>query len=188
MLDPKSAILQALYNRKPDEATRLADQAASLTIWEASALGRTGDVERCLRSDPAAIGAPGADGNFPLGLAAFFGHAQTVRRLLTGGADVGAVARNAMKVQPLHAAVAGRNIEVVRAILGAQPDVNARQQVGYTPLMGAAAAGNREMVDLLLESGANPMLVSEDGKTAADVAREHGHEALAVHLQYPQHA
>ena len=188
MLDPKSVILQALYNRNPGEATRLADQAAALTIWEASALGRTGDVERCLAQDPALVGAEGADGNFPLGLAAFFGHASTVRRLLAAGADISAVARNAMKVQPLHAAVAGRNLEVVRAILSAQPDVNARQQVGYTPLMGAAASGNREMVDLLLESGANPALVSEDGKTAADVAREHGHEALAVHLQHPQHA
>ena len=188
MLDPKSPILQALYTGNPGEAARLADQAASLTIWEASALGRTGDVERCLNADPAAISAPGADGNFPLGLAAFFGHVSTVRRLLAAGADAGAVARNVMKVQPLHAAVAGRNLEVVRAILEARPDVNARQQVGYTPLMGAAAAGNREMVDLLLEAGANPVLVSEDGKTAADVAREHGHDTLAVHLQHLQHA
>ena len=67
-------------------------------------------------------------------------------------------------------------------LLGAGADPNARQQVGYTPLMGAAAAGRDDIADLLLEKGADPALVSEDGKTAADVAREHGHTALADRL------
>jgi uncharacterized protein len=183
MLDPKSAILQALYTQNSDEATRLANQAASLTIWEAAALGRDTDVERCLADEPASLGAAAADGNFPLGLAAFFGHASTVRLLLARGADVRAAAQNAMKVQPLHAAAASRKPEVVRAVLTGHPDVNARQQVGYTPLMGAAAAGSQEMVDLLLDAGGDPTLVTEDGKTAADVATEHGHPDLAHYLQ-----
>lgn len=183
MLDPKSAILHALYTRQPEEAARLAGEAAALTIWEAAALGRDAEVERCLADDPATLGAAAADGHFPLGLAAFFGHPSTVRLLLARGADVGAAARNAMRVQPLHAAAASRNVEAVRAVLTGRPDVNARQQVGYTPLMGAAAAGDREMVDLLLAAGADPTLVSEDGKTAADVANEHGHPAVASYLQ-----
>ena len=183
MLDPKSAILQALYTRQPEEAARLAGEAAALTIWEAAALGRDADVERCLAHDPAALGAAAADGHLPLGLAAFFGHASTVRLLLARGADAGAAARNAMQVQPLHAAAASRNLETVRAVLTGRPDVNARQQLGYTPLMGAAAAGDPEMVDLLLAAGADPTLVSEDGKTAADVANEHGHPAVANYLQ-----
>ena len=78
---------------------------------------------------------------------------------------------------------ASRNLETVRAVLTGRPDVNARQQLGYTPLMGAAAAGDPEMVDLLLAAGADPTLVSEDGKTAADVANEHGHPAVANYLQ-----
>jgi ankyrin repeat protein len=48
--------------------------------------------------------------------------------------------------------------------------------------MGAAAGGQDELVDLLLRHGADPLLVSEDGKTAADVAREHGHARLAERL------
>jgi uncharacterized protein len=183
MLDPKSKILEALYTRQPDEAVRLANHAGSLTIWEAAALGRDADVERSLAGDPTSVAAVAADGHSPLGLAAFFGHASTVRLLLARGADVRATAQNAMRVQPLHAAAASRNVEVVRAVLTGRPDVNARQQVGYTPLMGAAASGLQEMVDLLLGAGADPTLVSEDGKTAADVANEHGHPAVASCLQ-----
>jgi uncharacterized protein len=49
-------------------------------------------------------------------------------------------------------------------------------------LMGAASAGRADLVDLLLQRGADPSLVSEEGKTAADIAREHGHNDLARRL------
>src|SRR5688500_590959 len=118
MLDPQSPILDALYRGRPDEAAHLADdRAPELTIWEAAALGRDADVERLLAAEPARANACAADGHYPLGLAAFFGRAATVRRLLAAGADARAAANNAMKVQPLHAAVAGRNAEAVAAIL-----------------------------------------------------------------------
>lgn len=183
MLDPKSEILAALYQRDTDGANRLADAADSLTIWEAAALGRDAVADRALSADPAAQNLAGADGNVPLGLAAFFGHGSTVRLLLERGADVHAVAQNFMRVQPLHAAVGGRCAEAVEAILAHGPDVNARQQFGYTPLMGAAAAGREDLADLLMQHGADPSVVSEDGKTAADVAREHNFEALATRLE-----
>ena len=183
MLDPKSDILSALYRGQREQAARLADTAAALTIWEAAALGRDAEIEQLLGSDPALVNAPAADGHAPLGLAAFFGHASSVRLLLERGADVHAAARNDMKVQPLHAAVAGRNLEAVAAILDRGADPNARQQAGYTPLMGAAANDREDIVDLLLARGADPSLASDDGKTAALVAREHGHPALAGRLE-----
>ena len=185
MLDPQSPILGALYRGQPDEAARLADTSADLTIWEAAALGRDADLDRLLAGDRARANACAPDGHYPLGLAAFFGRVSTVRRLLAAGADVHAAANNAMKVQPLHAAVAGRSVEAVAAILEKGADVNARQQVGYTPLMGAAASGREDLVNLLLERGADPALVSEDGKNAATIAREHGHGALAERLSRP---
>jgi ankyrin repeat protein len=185
MLDPKSAILNALYHQKTDEAVRLADAAPSLTIWEAVALGRDATVERLLADDSALANTASADGYFPLGLAAFFGHPTTVRLLLARGADVHEPARNAMKVQPLHAAVASRNPETVAILLEHGAHVNARQQAGYSPLMGAAAAGREDLVQLLLDHGADRSLMSEDGKTAADVAREHRHSALAERLRSP---
>jgi ankyrin repeat protein len=182
-LEPGSAILTALYQLKPVVATGLAGEAGALTFWEAAALGRDDQVQQALDRDASLVNAYGADGNTPLGLAAFFGRAAIVRLLLDRGADVAAVAQNYMKVQPLHAAVAGRSAEVVALLLDRGADANARQQVGYTPLMGAAAGGREDIIDLLLRRGADRALVSDDGKTAAVVARQHHHESLAARLE-----
>jgi uncharacterized protein len=63
--------------------------------------------------------------------------------------------------------------------------VNARQgtgQLGFTPLMEAAYNGQRDMVELLLAHGADPALRDDKGLTAADYARQNGHQALAERL------
>jgi ankyrin repeat protein len=78
--------------------------------------------------------------------------------------------------------VSARNVEAVSLLLSRGADPNARQQVGYTPLMGAAASGRRDLVNTLLDAGADPGTTAEDGKTAADVARGHGHHDLAAAL------
>src|ERR687895_2187369 len=101
MLNPQSDILDALYRQQPADAARLADAAPSLTVWEASALGRDAELERLLAADPSLVNGRAPDGHYPLGLAGFFGHASTVRLLLERGANVQAPAQNAMKVQQL---------------------------------------------------------------------------------------
>ncbi len=181
MQDPQSAVLTALYHHKRDEARQLAEGAA-LTIWEAAALGRDERVRELLDQDPALANAWSPDGYPPVGLAAFFAGASTVRLLLDRGAKVGAAARNTMKVQPLHAAVASRNADSVALLLDRGADVNARQQAGYTALMAAAGSGRRDLVDLLLKHGADPSLRNDEGKSAADIAREHGHADVAASL------
>ena len=181
MADPASRILAALYQNRRADAEALAGEGA-LTIWEAAALGRDERVARLLHDSPAAVNAWTPDGWTPLMLAAFFATASTVRILLDAGAEIDAAARNAMKVQPLHAAVGARNLESVELLLDRRADPNVRQQAGYTPLMGAASAGREDLVVLLLARGADPALLSDDAKTAADIAREHGHAGLAARL------
>ena len=180
-LDPGSPILAALYQRKRDEAERLADGAA-LSIWEAAALGRDHRLAELLRETPALVNAWAADGFTPLQLASFFSTVRTVQLLLDAGAAVAATARNDMGIQALHAAIAARNRDAARLLLERGADPNARQQLGYTPLMGAASAGFDDTVSLLLARGADPLSVSDDGKTAAAIALEHGHGALAEQL------
>lgn len=179
--DPGSPVLTALYHRRFEEAERLAD-GAPLTIWEAAALGRDARIRELLQHDASLANAWAADGFMPVGLAAFFGHASTVRLLLEAGADARAVARNDMKVQPLHAAVAARSPEIVEMLFARGVDPNAPQQVGYTPLMAAAGSGDQALVSLLLAHGADPSLIAEDGRTAAALAQDHGHAEIAERL------
>jgi ankyrin repeat protein len=49
--------------------------------------------------------------------------------------------------------------------------------------MIAAANGFSDAVDVLLAAGASKAIKTPDGKTAADFARERGHEDLAKRLQ-----
>jgi ankyrin repeat protein len=48
--------------------------------------------------------------------------------------------------------------------------------------MECARGGRDDMVSLLLAHGADPRLRSDDGKSAADLASEQGHTAVAERL------
>ncbi len=49
-------------------------------------------------------------------------------------------------------------------------DVNQRDFYGYTPLHHAAGRGFRDVIDYLLEHGADPTAISRSGQSAADMA------------------
>jgi ankyrin repeat protein len=124
------------------------------------------------------VDAYSADGFFPLGLAAFFGHEDAVRLLLARGANPNLSARNAMRVAAIHAASAAGSLPIARALVEAGADVNAVQQAGFTPLHAAAMSGRLDLVKLLLDHGADPSAKADDGRTALVMAREAKHQAL----------
>ncbi len=49
-------------------------------------------------------------------------------------------------------------------------DVNARDANGFTPLHHAASRGDNELIEYLLEKGADVKAVSRNGQTTADMA------------------
>jgi len=162
-----SLIMLSCYYRQPAIAAIFTDCGGFLDIFEASAIGDLERVRALLEQFPESIDAYSADGFYPLGLAAFFGHKEVVEYLLDAGANVNQQAANAFQVAPLHAAVSNGNINIVRMLLERGADVNARQQNGFTPLHGAAGAGRKDLVELLLTHGADPEAVSDDGRRAA---------------------
>lgn len=174
-----SAILLAVYHGKAEVAQLLVEMGAPIDIFEASALGKADRIAGLLRADPSRVSAYSQDGFYPLGLAAFFGHLDAVRALIAAGADVHAVARNAFKVQPIHAAAASRNLDIVRAVLEAGADPNVPQQQGFVPLHEAGTNGNRALAELLIKHGADPHQANEAGKSSIDLARDKGHTELA---------
>jgi len=151
--------------------------------FEATALGEIERLRERLADDPAAVAAYSSDGFTALHFAAFFGKPEAARVLLEHGADVGAWTRNAFANQPLHAAAAGRHIEVCRVLVAAGADVDARQHGGFTPLHEAAQHGDIELVELLLSAGADPAIRDSDyDATPHGWAEHHGMRAAADYL------
>ena len=169
----------AMYYGQPQIADAIAAAKIDLDIFEAATIGRVDRLRALLDQDPALVNRVAPDGFFPLGLAAYFKHPDAVRLLLDRGADPNQAAANAAKVTALHAAVSANQQQIVEWLVAAGADVNARQQMDYTPLMGAAANARTAMIDFLLAHGADRTMKTTDGKTAADLAREHGHAGVA---------
>jgi ankyrin repeat protein len=180
--DGVSAVLLARYrfDRPTMDALLAADP--DLDLFEASALGRIDRVRVAIDDDEASVRQLSPDGFTALHLAAFFGKPEVARMLLDAGASVDTYTTNDFANQPLHAAAAGRHLEVCRVLVAAGADVNATQHGGYTPLHEAAQHGDVEMVELFLSAGADPSLRVAEG-TPADLAEAAGHPDVARRLR-----
>jgi len=100
---------------------------------------------------------------------------------------------------PIHIAVEHGHVEIVRFLIqeGANPDLP--DLVGMTPLHLAVDVAcdvahqtgretSTEEIKALLELGADPMVVSGDGDTALDIARDYGCEGVEkILLEWIEH-
>jgi len=76
---------------------------------------------------------------------------------------------------PLHWAALHGNQRSIKTLINHKADVNARDSLGNTPLMHAARmARSLEVVRMLLEFGADPMLTDTSGHNALQILLEEG--------------
>jgi uncharacterized protein len=176
-----SPIMIASYHRQSQALELLLSAKPPINLFEAAALGRTDRIVQLLETAPALVSQYSPDGFTALHLASFFAHPPAATLLIECGADVTAVAKNPMKVMPLHSAVTSRNLAIARSLLDNGAPVNARQMQGWTPLHAAAQNGDVPLIELLLQHGADPRIANDDGITALELAKKSGN-ADAVRL------
>jgi ankyrin repeat protein len=173
-----SAVLLAVYENQDDAIRLLLEHKPDVDVFEAAAIGLTDALDHILTRDHRMVHAWSGDGFTPLHLAAHFNRAEAVDALLRADADVTAVSRNSLAVMPLHSVVAGKAYRPARLLLEAGAPPNATQAGGWFAVLSAAQHGDKELIRLLVEFGAE-LCVNASGKSAAEVAAEAGHDDLA---------
>ena len=133
----------------------------------------------------------GADANFgnsvgysPLMLSAAMCNPQLISLLLQHDALPNAKTTN-LGMSPLHCAMTGpsslyenRSAAVIKLLLSAGAEKDARDFEGKTPLMTAARYNCAVGVRVLLENNADPALVDNKGRTPLDLAHERKSEEV----------
>jgi ankyrin repeat protein len=182
----QSAVLLALYHRKPAAAEFLLGRGPELTLHEACATGQLARVQALLET-PSQRGRlmdqHSTDGFTPLALACFFGQEAVATWLVEHGANVNLAANNPMHVAPVHAAAAGKHFGILKMLVEAGANVNARQQQGFTPLHAAAQHGDEPALRLLLAHGADRAAMAANQQTALDLALQNGHGGAVALLE-----
>ncbi|MGZ8243202.1 ankyrin repeat domain-containing protein [Methylomagnum sp.] len=119
--------------------------------------------------NPDDVNAPLADGSLPLIKACQQGRSEIVEKLIESGADC-ASSIDAYGNDALWAACYSGDLRTIAALVDARLDLNRRNPSGATALIYAASAGKTEVVEFLLELGADPALKTEDDFTALELA------------------
>lgn len=167
-----------------------------LSLMRAAALGDTEMLTRLIAEGVDVNPVPPSNSAFtPLMTAAVNRRMSAVKLLLANGARVNAATPvdKAPRVKhgpidrggqtALHVVAPYGPIEMVKVLLEAGADVNAKDIQGMTPLMMAVASDYQdpEIVRMLLARGADRTIKSRDGLTALDYARRLG-AADGIHL------
>jgi len=113
-------------------------------------------------------------GETPLMIAALRGDLSTARRLVELGAQI-----NREGWTPLHYAATGGHVPMTRWLLEQSAYIDAESPNRTTPLMMAARQGRTNIVELLMEEGADPTVRNEAGLGVADYLERSGHLDLA---------
>ena len=148
-----SAVQLAVYHGLDDMLGILLRSDVALDLAEAAAAGQLERVRELLDEEPSTVDEPGGDGFTPLTLAATYGQTEVARALLDAGADPSTPAQNPTRTAPIH---------------GASGHIHAKTAL--------------ELVELLIERGANVNAEQAGGFTALHRAAGRGHAAVVKRL------
>ena len=175
-----------------------ASDTTGITALIAAASADNFDVATMLLAHGADVHAKARAGEPSTALmnAAVNGNARLVAALLARKPDLAVVSADTSltgrrgpvmfgRLTALHAAITGRNPDVVEMLLKAGAQVDAKDVRGMTPLMWAIGTDRpaSRIVSLLLAHGADTALISPDGESALDWARKFNNPTVLTHLK-----
>jgi ankyrin repeat protein/L-ascorbate metabolism protein UlaG (beta-lactamase superfamily) len=157
----------------------LATRTPALDIHEAVRKGDLGAVDSVLATDLESLELPTHSGNTPLLLAAWHGHSDIIKFLLSKGADLSA--RNEREGTALHYAALYGHQEVLDLLVAGGAAIEARDDGGFTPMTWACYAGHTDLVERLISLGADLENRSISGMTHLHAAA-YGGQADVIEL------
>ena len=114
-------------------------------------------------------------------MAASSGQPELARLVIDCGIDVNA--QTHFGETPLHAAAQNGNTEITQALLNAGARADAHEaRTGFTPLHLAAINGYGDIVEAICEAGGCVQARDRNSASAADLAQNYGHKAIATKL------
>ena len=163
---------------------------AAQSLLAAAMAGDLDSVNRLIASgadvnEKSPVIGSGNDGQTPLLVACFFGHAAVVRALLEAGANP-TVNDYLMAATPAHKASYAGQSDALKVLLDHAPGIDLTAQGpynGYTALHDACWHGHREAVEILLDHGVPLDQKSHQGETPAQFARALGYREIATLIE-----
>jgi ankyrin repeat protein len=196
-----SAIHAAHYSGHPGIVNLLFARGRTLDVFLAAELGMATELRAQLARDSSLATQFSGSGATALHGACYWGSVAAARVLLEGGADVNAITRDSfLRIAPIGCAVATPNVPnpsddeaavvaLVELLLAHGANVNAQRRDGMTALHAAAYRGHLQVIEMLLQAGANPDIrahadsAAHSGESPLDTALAQGQAAAAEVLR-----
>ena len=121
-------------------------------------------------------------------LAAYHGELDWMQNCINGGLDIHARCNSGMTA--LHWVVdmgmvgdGDERAEIVKLLLASGADIEATDEMGESVLWRAVLAGNDQLVQLLIDAGANPHRADNRGTKPIDLAKSDEHKKMIAVLK-----